>query len=151
MDRNHVHWLSPVLGCGQPINGLLEKALGRLHISLLAEHRINQIAISIDGPIEVAPFPLDVDIAFIHIPGPRFLLTSFGTQLIGDEWGKARFPVSNGLMGELKASFQIEFSLVAQTQLLPQPPEDNEKNNIGGIFQIVERRPCTLVKRSLAV
>jgi hypothetical protein len=40
------------------IDGLLEKALGRFHVSLLAEHGINQVPIAVDGSIEVAPFPL---------------------------------------------------------------------------------------------
>jgi len=53
------------------IGGLLEKALGRLPISRLTHHRVNQVAITIDGPREVAPVPFDVDRGFIHGPGPR--------------------------------------------------------------------------------
>jgi hypothetical protein len=46
-------------------------------------------------------------------------------------------------MGELEASLQKHLSYITQTQLIPQPPEDNEKNNIGGVFQKVERgSPC---------
>ncbi len=50
-------------------NGLLEKALGRLQVSLLVEQGIDQIAILIDGAIEIAPFPFDVDVGFINVPG----------------------------------------------------------------------------------
>jgi len=34
-----------------------------------APHRVNQVAIPIDGSIEITPFSLDVDLGFIHIPG----------------------------------------------------------------------------------
>jgi hypothetical protein len=39
--------------------GLLEKALSGVHISLLAEHGVNQIAILINGTIQGAPLSLD--------------------------------------------------------------------------------------------
>ena len=48
-------------GVTNHIDGLLEKALGCLHISLLTHQGVNQIAIAIDGPIEVAPFSLELD------------------------------------------------------------------------------------------
>ncbi len=51
--RRHLIW-----SMTNRLNCLLEKALGRLHGALLAEHRINQIAIPIDGPIEITPLPM---------------------------------------------------------------------------------------------
>ena len=53
-------------------------------------------------------------------------------------------------MRELEAALQEHLGEVAQAQLVPQPPQHDEQDQIGGIFQIVERRPCTLVERSLA-
>jgi hypothetical protein len=65
------------------IDGLLKKALGRIHVALLAEHRVNQIAITIDGSIERAPFPFfDVDRGFINVPGDSCLSTSFCPQRV---------------------------------------------------------------------
>jgi hypothetical protein len=41
-------------------NGLREKAPGGIHIPLLAQHRVNQVAIAINGTVKIAPFsPLD--------------------------------------------------------------------------------------------
>ncbi len=132
------------------IDSLLEKAPGCLHISLLTQHGVNHIAIAIDGAIEVAPFSLDVDVGFIDIPGPASLSSSLDSQLVGDEWGKTGLRVSNGLMGELKAALQEHLRQITQTQLIPQPPEHDEQDDIGGIFEKVERRSCTLVEGSLA-
>ena len=128
----------PLWGVADDVDSLLEKALGCLHISLLAEHRINQIAISIDGSIEIAPFSFDVDVGLINIPGSPCLSTSFGTQLVCHEWSKARFPVPDCLMGELKAALQKHFSQVTQAQLVPQAPENDEQNDIGRVLQKVE-------------
>src|SRR6266566_397715 len=41
-----------------------------------ARHRVNHIAIAIDGSIQIAPFPFDVDVGFINVPGPSYLPTS---------------------------------------------------------------------------
>jgi hypothetical protein len=39
-------------------NSLLEKLLGSIHISLFTQPRINQIAIVINGPIQITPLPM---------------------------------------------------------------------------------------------
>ena len=53
-------------------------------------------------------------------------------------------------MGELKASFQKHFSQVAQTQFVPQPPQHDEEDKIGGIFQVVEGGSGALVEGAFA-
>ena len=35
--------------------GRAEERLGRRHVAVLAEHRVDQIAVSIDRPIQIAP------------------------------------------------------------------------------------------------
>ena len=106
-----------------------------------APHGVNQIALAIDGPREGAPCSLDVDGGFIDIPGPASLTSSLGSQVGGDERGNTGFPVSNRLMGELKAALQDHLRQITQTQLLPEPPEHDKQDDIGGIFQEVERGP----------
>lgn len=61
------------------INRLLEKLLGRLHVPLLAQPRINQIAIPIDGPVQITPLPMHLHVRFINIPGGPCLSTSPGS------------------------------------------------------------------------
>jgi hypothetical protein len=41
-------------------------------------------------------------------------------------------------MGELRATFKKHLSQIAQAQLIAQPPEHNEQDNISRIFQKVE-------------
>ncbi len=61
----------PLWGVTNDLDGLLEKAPGRFHVSLLTHHRVNQVPIPIDGPIEIPPFPFDVDGGLINVPRPR--------------------------------------------------------------------------------
>jgi tetratricopeptide (TPR) repeat protein len=49
-------------------------------------------------------------------------------------------------VGQHKPSLQKHLSQIAQTQLVPKSPEDNEENNIGGVFQKVEGVPVRSLK-----
>jgi hypothetical protein len=53
-------------------------------------------------------------------------------------------------MREHDAPFQKHFSEIPQAQLVSEPPQDNQKNHIGGIFQEIERGSCALVEEMLA-
>ena len=53
-------------------------------------------------------------------------------------------------MRELEAALEKHLSQIAQAQLVPQPPQHNEQNNISGVLQKVERGSRALVKGSLA-
>ncbi len=47
----------------RPIEGL-----GRRKIAGLAEPRVHEVAVSINGTVQITPLPLDFDVRFIHIP-----------------------------------------------------------------------------------
>ena len=71
----HCSWVGSVPVCRHLLRGmandgerLLEKLLSRLHIAFLAQTRINQVAICINGAIKITPFPLDPYVGFIHVP-----------------------------------------------------------------------------------
>ncbi len=53
-------------------------------------------------------------------------------------------------MGELEAALEKHFSEIAQAQLVAQPPQHDEQDNISGIFQVVEEGSGTLVEGALA-
>jgi hypothetical protein len=91
---------------------LSEKPLGCFHIPFLAQSRINQIAIRVNGPIEVAPSSLYFEVGLIYIPGFSCLATSLCPQLVCNEWSKPRFPLPDGLMRELPSAFQKHFGQI---------------------------------------
>ena len=125
--------------CNQAVQAKEERAssfnrqirpLGRFHISLLAQHRVNQVAITSNGSIQVAPFYIHFDLGFIYVPRNSSLSATHGTQLISHEWGKVRFPVSNRLMRERKAALEKHLGQIAQAQLLSKSPQHDEQNDI---------------------
>ncbi len=59
-------------------HSLLEKLFGSVHISFFAQPRINQVPIVINGPIEIAPLPLDFDRGLIDVPRFSCLAELFG-------------------------------------------------------------------------
>jgi hypothetical protein len=45
-----------------------KKGLGRHQITRVAEPRINEVAVALDGTVQVGPLPLNFDIGLIYIP-----------------------------------------------------------------------------------
>ena len=99
-------------------NCLLEKLLSGIQISLLAQSRINQIAISINGPLERAPLSMNLDGRLIHLPGSPGLTSSFSPPLVRNQGRKTFFPVAASLMCKHKAAFQKHLSHITQAQLV---------------------------------
>src|SRR5438046_2380202 len=75
------------------LDGLLEKTLGRFHVPLLAQKRIDQIAIPIDGAVKIAPFPMHFEVRFIDVPRLPGLSSALGPQLVRQQRSKPRFPL----------------------------------------------------------
>src|SRR3954451_24431474 len=86
--------------------GTLEEALGRLHVPMLRKHRVDQVAIPIYGPVQVTPFPVDLNVRFIRVPGPTRFASSSWAELLGDHRREACFPIPNRFMCKLKPPLQ---------------------------------------------
>jgi hypothetical protein len=124
--------------------------LANHNITFLAQARINQVAVGINSAVQRTPFPFDPDVGFIYVPGPPCLSASFGPQLLCKKWSKPRFPLPNRLMREHPSSLKEYLGEVSQTQLVPEPPQDNQENHIGGVFQKMKRCSCPLIEGLLA-
>ncbi len=51
-------------------------------------------------------------------------------------------------MSEHKPALQEHLGQIPQAQLVPQPPEHHLQDDIGGIFQVIEKRSCAFVEGS---
>jgi hypothetical protein len=58
-------------------HSLQKKLFGCFHISFFAQPRINQVPIVINGPIEIAPLPLDFQVGLIDVPRSSGLAAPF--------------------------------------------------------------------------
>jgi hypothetical protein len=52
-------------------------------------------------------------------------------------------------MGKRQSSFKKHLGKISETQFVPKPPENNQKNHISGIFQKVEWGSGALVEAML--
>src|SRR4051794_2827837 len=50
--------------------GTLEEALGCLLVPLGAEQKVDRLTGAVDGPVQVAPLPVDPDVRLINVPRP---------------------------------------------------------------------------------
>src|SRR4051812_8080251 len=50
--------------------GTLEEALGCLLVPLGTEQEVDRLASAVDGPVQVAPLPVDPDVRLINVPRP---------------------------------------------------------------------------------
>jgi hypothetical protein len=132
------------------LNCLLEKPFGGIHVPLLAEHAINEVPITIDGAREITPCSMHFDVRFVDVPGGACVSTAFGSQLVCHEWSKTGFPVTNGLVSEHKATLQKHLGQIPYAQLLAESPEHDKQDDLGGIFQIVEKGVGAFIEKPLA-
>ena len=61
---SHTCWLM-----ADHIIGLCEEALCRIHIPVLGEHRVYQVAVAVYGSVQVAPLTIHLDVGLVAIPG----------------------------------------------------------------------------------
>lgn len=61
------------------IKGYREEAFGRIHIALLAEQRVAEVAITIDSAVEVLSHSTNLKVCFVGMPGTASPAPPFGT------------------------------------------------------------------------
>ena len=83
--------------------GRAEEGLGRRHVAVLAEHRVDQIAVSIDRPIQVAPPAPDLQVRLIHVPvaatGAAPAMPA-PAEFVGQDGRELRLPLPDGLVAK---------------------------------------------------
>ena len=99
--RDHALW-----SMTDRLKGLLEKALGGVPISLLTEHRVNQIAILINGTLHVASLSLDPHVGLINVPGDPCLSATPPAQLIEYQRSTSSLRVAHRPMSLRTPTFQ---------------------------------------------
>ncbi len=100
--RDHALW-----SMTDRLKGVLEKALGGVPLSLLTEHRVNQIAILINGTLQVAPLSLDPHVGRINnVPADPCLSATPPPQLIAYQRRTSGLRVPHRLMSKRTPTFQ---------------------------------------------
>src|ERR687885_168138 len=50
--------------------GRAEEGPGRRHVAVMAQHRVDEVAVAVDGSVEIRPPAADLQVRFIHVPAP---------------------------------------------------------------------------------
>src|SRR4051794_32232307 len=73
--------------------GSFEEPLGCLHIAVLTQHRVDQVTITIDCPIQVVPLAIHFHIGLIGVPRPTSFTSTSAAQLLSDKRSKPGLPI----------------------------------------------------------
>ncbi len=127
-----------------------KESFGRVHIALLSQHGIDQVALPVNRAVEVLPLPSDADVGFVDVPGTTGLSLALGAKVVGHKRREVGFPLAHGFMGEHKAALQEHVGEIAQTELVAEAPEDDQQHDAGRKLKIVVGRARALVELALA-
>ena len=123
-----------------------EEALGHLQMARRAEQRIDQVAVPIDSPVQVAAPTVDFDVGLVNRPGTASLAPSLGPELLGEQQGKALLPLAHGLMDEHEAKLQKYLGEMPQAQLVAEAPEHDRQDDVRRVLKKVEGCSSALVE-----
>lgn len=129
--------------------GGAEECLGRRHVPVLAEHGIDQVAVTVDRTIQIAPAAPQFQIRLIDIPrapsGPA-LSTAALPEFSGQDGSDLRLPLADGFVAEDDAALQEHLAEVLQREAVAQAPEYDQGDDVRGILGPVQQPAAALVK-----
>jgi len=123
-----------------------EEPLGCGHIPRGTQHRVHQIALAINGAIQITPFAFDLEVRFVDIPAPTRFPLAFATDVPGQQRSKTFLPLPYGFMGELEPAQQKHFRQIPQAELVAQPAQHDLEHDVGRKLEVVERGARSLIR-----
>ena len=132
------------------LNETSQEASGGRPIAVLAQHRVEQLPIAIDRPVQVAPAPGDLHIRLVQIPRAAGASGSASAELIADQRREAELPGADRLVRNVVAALQQQFGDIAQPELVAEASEYGEQHDVRWKLQFVERGTGAFVEASLA-
>ena len=136
---------------GDPIRSDAGHRLGRSKeypggskVTLLTEHDVNQGAVAINRPIQIPPSAPHPNICLVDVPAganPAFVSP---TQVLGKRWRQFGLPIAHRFIAEDEPASQEHLCQIPQAQLVPQPPEHHEFDDIARILRTVEHTDAVL-------
>jgi hypothetical protein len=128
--------------------------LGRGHVAVLAEHGVDEIAVAVDGPIEIGPAAADLQVRLVHVPaataGTAPAVPAL-TKVVGKKWCELRLPRADGLVTEDDPADEEHLAEVAQGQAVAQSPQHHERDDVGRVLGVVQHGAGALVVLLAAV
>ena len=139
--------------CGDPIRryaghrlGRSKECLGGSKVTVLAQHDVDQGAVAIDRAIQIPPSATHPDIRLINVPAGAHPAFASPTQVLGQCRRELGLPIPHRLVAEDEPAGQEHLRQIPQAQLVAQPPEHHEGDDITRILRPVEHAGAALVE-----
>src|ERR1700685_2177304 len=108
----------------------MEERLRSRHVTVLAEHHVDQRAGAVNGAIEIAPMPVHLDVRLVNVPTLPDPTASATAQTFSQSRRELSFPVADRLMTEHDAADQEHLRQITQAEFVAQPPEHHEGDDV---------------------
>jgi hypothetical protein len=125
-----------------------KERLGGSQVAMLTSHDIHQGAIAIDRAIQIPPLPAYSDVRLINVPAaaePAFAF-AFAPEILCWSRCELRLPLPYYLVGEDEPAGQKQLRQIPQAQLVAQPPEYHEDNEIARVLRLVQHIGAAFVE-----
>lgn len=131
-----------------------EEGLGRLHITMLAQLRVDQVSVPVDRPVEVAPPAANFQVGLVDIPADPGSapgsVTPFAQRVAHDRQ-QLCLPVADSLMADFDPAYRHDLTQIPQGQPIAQPAEHDEGDDVAWQAGPVQDAIAALVELSPAV
>ena len=90
---------------------------------MLTQHGVQEVAVSVDSAVQVAPEGAEFDVGLVQLPGTTSLAPAPGAKTLADYRGKAKLPGSDSLVADLETTLEEELRHVAKPKLVSPAPQ----------------------------
>src|SRR5271165_7496773 len=113
---------------------------------MLAQHHVDQGAVAINRAIQILPASVHPDIGFVDVPATAYAAFASAAKILCQCRRELCLPITDGLMAEDKPADQEHLHQIPQTELVAQPPEHHESDDVTRVLRPVQRAGAALVE-----
>ena len=95
-------------------------------VSVLTEHRIEKVSISVDRTVQVTPSTTNLDVRFVQVPGNSCAATALGSKPVADHRCKPKLPCPYGFVTDFESTVKKWLCDVTESELVSQAPKYRE-------------------------
>ena len=134
---------------GSPIGGseqLPQEPACDILVPVFAEHRLKQVSVPIDCPVQVSPPSVHSDVGLVQVPGNASVISSLVFELLDHQWSEPELPDTDCLVADFEATLEEKFRDVSETELVPKSSQYRHQDDVGRELEIVEERASSFIE-----
>jgi hypothetical protein len=131
-----------------------EELLGCSHVTGRAQHRVDEVPVAIDRPIQVAPAAMNLEVGFVDVPTLARAASCAVTPLaqrLTDHRQQLRLPLPDALVAHGEPAQEQDLAEIPQCQPVAQPAEHHERYDVARQRRSIADTVAALVELLAAV